>query len=57
MAKKGARFLLALVCTKCKSQNYISERNKLNQPEKLKLRKYCKHCRTTMEHKETSKLK
>ncbi len=57
MAKKGARFLLALVCTKCKSQNYISERNKLNSPEKLKLRKYCKHCRTTTEHKETSKLK
>jgi len=57
MAKKGPRILVALVCTQCKSQNYITQKNKLNTPEKLKLPKYCKKCRKRTEHKETSKLK
>jgi len=57
MAKKGARQLIALICTKCKSQNYVTEKNKLNSPDKLKLKKYCKRCRTRTEHKESTKLK
>ena len=57
MAKKGPRDIIALVCSVCKSQNYITEKNKTNQPEKLVLKKYCKKCRKTTEHKETSKLK
>jgi len=55
--KKGARVLFALVCTVCKSQNYITERNKTNTPDKLKLKKYCRRCRKRTEHKEKSKLK
>ena len=57
MAKKGPRQIIALICTVCKSQNYISEKNKTNKPEKLVLKKYCKKCRKVTEHKETSKLK
>lgn len=57
MAKKGARQILGLICTVCKSQNYISERNKTNTPEKLELKKYCRKCRKHTPHKETSKLK
>lgn len=56
MAKKEQRLILALVCTVCKSQNYITERNKINTEEKLKLRKYCPTCRKHQEHKESSKL-
>jgi large subunit ribosomal protein L33 len=56
MAKKEQREMLALVCTVCKSQNYITKRNKLNTPEKLVLKKYCRHCRKHTEHKETTKL-
>jgi len=57
MAKKGEhRLLLAMVCTVCKSQNYITSRNKLNTPEKLVLSKYCKMCKKHTEHKESSKL-
>lgn len=57
MAKKGSRILIALVCTQCKSQNYITEKNKVNTPNKLVLKKYCKRCRKITEHKETTKLK
>jgi large subunit ribosomal protein L33 len=57
MAKKGSRQTLALVCTVCKSRNYVTQKNKTNTPDKLKLKKYCRHCRKVTEHKETSKLK
>jgi large subunit ribosomal protein L33 len=57
MAKKGPRQILALVCTACKSQNYITEKSKVNTPDKLVLKKFCKRCRKVTEHKETSKLK
>lgn len=57
MAKKGARQPLALVCTVCKSQNYLTEKNKTNTPDKLVLKKFCKRCRKVTEHKESSKLK
>lgn len=57
MAKKGPRQTMALVCTVCKSQNYVSEKNKVNTPKKLVLKKFCKRCRKVTDHKETSKLK
>ncbi|QQG47419.1 MAG: 50S ribosomal protein L33 [Candidatus Woesebacteria bacterium] len=63
MAKKGAREIVALVCSVCKSQNYITERNKVNlqvkakKGEKLIVKKYCKTCKKHTEHKESSKLK
>ncbi|MGB9706892.1 MAG: 50S ribosomal protein L33 [Microgenomates group bacterium] len=57
MAKKGPRQIIALICTACKSQNYITEKNKTNTPEKLVLPKYCKKCRKVTAHEETSKLK
>jgi large subunit ribosomal protein L33 len=63
MAKKGAREAVALVCTVCKNQNYITTRNKVNMElkakkgSKLELNKYCHACRKVQIHKETSKLK
>jgi large subunit ribosomal protein L33 len=63
MAKKGARELVALICTVCKNQNYLTERNKINMEtkgkkgSKLEIKKYCKHCRKIQLHKESSKLK
>lgn len=56
MARKGPRVLVGLVCEVCKSQNYIAEKNKLNTPESLKLKKYCKRCRKRTMHKEKKKL-
>jgi large subunit ribosomal protein L33 len=57
MAKKGARELVAMICSECKSQNYITQRNKVNMEGKLQVKKYCKTCKKVTLHKETSKLK
>ncbi|HET7099147.1 MAG TPA: 50S ribosomal protein L33 [Patescibacteria group bacterium] len=63
MAKKGARELVSLTCIVCKNQNYITDRNKVNMEtkgkkgSKLEIKKYCKHCRKSQIHKESSKLK
>ena len=58
MASKGdQRVKIALICTVCKNRNYITTRNKVNTLEKLKLKKFCKHCKKVVEHKETEKMK
>ena len=49
--KKGPRQAYGLKCSVCGMFNYITQRNKLNTPEKVKLNKYCKTCRKTTEHK------
>ena len=54
---KGPRQAYGLKCSVCGNFNYITERNKVNTPEKLQLNKYCKHCRKVTVHKEVSKLK
>ncbi|OGG30441.1 50S ribosomal protein L33 [Candidatus Gottesmanbacteria bacterium RIFCSPLOWO2_01_FULL_49_10] len=56
MAKKEQRVVVALVCTVCKRQNYVTNRNKINTPEKLALNKFCRRCRKVTAHKETGKL-
>lgn len=58
MAKKGEhRIKVGLVCTVCKNRNYVTERNKINTTEKLKLKKFCNFCRKKTDHKEVEKLK
>ena len=56
-AKKTPRILIALLCGKCGAQNYLTEKNKTNTPNKLKFNKYCPWCRAKSEHKESAKLK
>jgi len=56
MAKKGSRIIIGLVCSVCNRQNYISEKNKINTSEKLKIKKYCSYCKKRTEHKESKKL-
>lgn len=62
MAKKGPREIVGLICPVCKSQNYVTTRNKINMQTKgvttkLTLKKYCKNCKKQTLHKESSKLK
>ena len=57
MAKKGARQFIGLVSAACGQQNYVSQKNKTNTPQKVNIKKYCPSCRKTTDHKETSKLK
>ena len=49
---KEARVVVTLECTECKERNYTTEKNKKNTPDRLQLRKYCKHCRKHTLHKE-----
>jgi large subunit ribosomal protein L33 len=57
MAKRGAREIVGLICSVCKSQNYATMRNKVNMEKKLEIKKYCKRCKKVTPHKETTKLK
>jgi len=58
MAKKGAREIVGLVCSVCKSQNYVTTRNKVNMENvKLEVMKFCNRCHKKTSHKETAKLK
>ncbi|OGM04579.1 50S ribosomal protein L33 [Candidatus Woesebacteria bacterium RIFCSPHIGHO2_12_FULL_42_9] len=57
MAKKGAREIVALVCSVCKSQNYVTTRNKINMEGKLEIKKFCSTCKKYQLHKESTNLK
>jgi len=50
---KEARIIVTLGCQECKRRNYSTMKNKKNTPDKLKLKKYCPHCRKHTAHKET----
>ena len=52
MAKNENRPNIALVCTECKHENYVTVKNKKNDPEKLELNKFCKWCNKQTVHKE-----
>ncbi|MBI2011630.1 50S ribosomal protein L33 [Candidatus Daviesbacteria bacterium] len=56
MAKKENRQILGLDCSVCKNRNYITSKNTLNTKDKLRLNKYCKHCRKVTPHEEVKKL-
>lgn len=56
MAKKGSRILIALICEQCKRQNYVTSKNKINNPGGLKFKKYCTTCRKRTVHGESKKL-
>ena len=56
MAKRGSRILIGLICEDCKSQNYITSKNKVNISEGLKIKKYCFRCKKRTVHKESKKL-
>ncbi len=47
------RVSVTLACTECKRRNYITNKNKKNDPERIELKKYCSHCKTHTAHKET----
>lgn len=53
MAKKEARIIISLACSKCKRRNYTTKKNKQHNPDRLELKKYCRFCREHTAHKET----
>jgi large subunit ribosomal protein L33 len=64
MARKSKSDIVGMVCKVCKSQNYVTTRNKTNiqvkSPDgagKLELKKFCKQCKKMTLHKEKQNLK
>ncbi|MFZ5424953.1 MAG: 50S ribosomal protein L33 [Patescibacteria group bacterium] len=55
--KKGNRVLIALECTETGRRTYVTEKNKVNSPDKLQLMKYNPVLRKKTLHKEINKLK
>ncbi|MEK7648816.1 MAG: 50S ribosomal protein L33 [Patescibacteria group bacterium] len=45
--------IIGLECTKCRRMNYHSEKNKKKLKNRLELKKYCRHCKAHVAHKET----
>ena len=52
MAKKAVRTHIILSCTVCKERNYITEKNRRNDPSRMELKKYCPRCRQHQLHRE-----
>ena len=55
MASKSAdvRPKITMACTECKERNYVTKKNRRNNPDRLKLAKYCKRCTKHTAHRET----
>ena len=44
---------ITLACTECKERNYITKKNRRNDPDRLELKKFCPNCRRHTAHRET----
>lgn len=55
--KKGNRFLIGLECTETGRRTYVTQKNRINAPEKLQLMKYNPVLKKHTLHKEIQKLK
>ena len=47
------RVHITLECTECHNRQYLSSKNKRNNPDRLELNKYCPRERKVTLHKET----
>ncbi len=45
MASKGAREHITLECTECHNRNYVTEKNKKNNVERLEIRNIVSLCK------------
>lgn len=55
MASKSSdvRPKITLACTECKERNYITKKNRRNDPDRLELKKYCRREKRHTVHRET----
>ncbi len=50
---RQVRVKIVLACTECKQRNYLSKKEKKNNPDRLEMNKYCRFCRKHTLHRET----
>ncbi len=53
MGGKIMRVNITLECTSCKERNYLTSKNKRNNPDRLEKQKYCPRERKVTLHRET----
>jgi large subunit ribosomal protein L33 len=54
MAKASdVRPKITLACQDCKGRNYITKKNRRNDPDRIEMNKFCPKCRKHTLHKET----
>ena len=55
MASKSSdvRPKITLACQECKERNYITKKNRRNDPDRIELKKYCRWCGRHTAHRET----
>ncbi|MBM3267298.1 MAG: 50S ribosomal protein L33 [Candidatus Sericytochromatia bacterium] len=47
------RVIITLACTECKRRNYVTYKNKKNDPDRLEINKFCRFCRSYKAHRES----
>ena len=55
MASKSAdvRLKITLACVECKERNYITKKNRRNNPDRLEMKKFCPRDKKHTLHRET----
>jgi large subunit ribosomal protein L33 len=44
---------ITMACEGCKHRNYITKKNRRNDPDRLERKKFCPNCNVHTNHKET----
>ena len=44
---------ITMACADCKHRNYITKKNRRNDPDRIELKKYCPNCGKHTVHRET----
>jgi len=44
---------ITLACVDCKERNYITKKNRRNDPDRMEMNKFCPRCRKHTAHRET----
>jgi len=53
VASTDVRPKITLACESCKHRNYITKKNRRNDPDRLEMKKFCPNCGAHKLHKET----
>jgi large subunit ribosomal protein L33 len=44
---------ITMACTVCKERNYVTSKNRRNDPDRMTLKKFCPRCGKHTDHRET----
>ena len=44
---------ITMACAECKHRNYITKKNRRNDPDRIELKKFCPNCGKHTSHRET----